>query len=169
MKICEVQDITNNFLKAISDLLPRKLDCQFTNEIPARIFPYAYEVEKSKIVGDRKQGVYIFSSSRDGEILYVGKSGDVVKRFWQHIGTDFQWEKNGHPAQFPNCALTHQRPWLDENIRMILKEAGFDVTFIFPNHADVKSLLEAYLIFYAKPPINVDSNELRGKSLKETG
>ncbi|MDD5170042.1 MAG: GIY-YIG nuclease family protein [Syntrophales bacterium] len=165
MKIDTVSEVTDNFLNAISGLLSRKIECQLTEKMPARIFPDVYE----KIVGNRKEGVYIFSSSEDGEILYVGKSVDVVNRFWQHVGTNYQWERNGHPARFPNCALTDQRHWLDETIHKIFEKAQFDVTFLFPNHVDVKSLIEAYLICYAKPAINVDSNEMRGKSQNEAG
>lgn len=160
MRIHEVPEVTNDFLNAISSLLSRKIECEFTEKIPARIFPDICE----KIVGNRKEGIYIFSSSEDGEILYVGKSVDVVNRFWQHIGTNYQWERNGHPARFPNCALTDQRHWLDEGIHKMFEKGQFDVTFLFPNHIDIKSLIEAYLICRARPPINVDSNEMRGKS-----
>jgi len=165
MKIDTVPEVMNHFLNAISGLLSRKIECQPTEKIPARIFPDVYE----KVVDNRKEGVYIFSSSEDEEILYVGKSIDVANRFWQHIGPNFQWERNGHPARFPNCALTDQRHWLDEAIHEIFEKAQFDVTFLFPNHVDVKSLIEAYLICYAKPAINVDSNEMRGKSQNEHG
>jgi hypothetical protein len=165
MKIREVQDVTDSFLNAISSLLSRQLTCELTEKIPARIFPDVYE----KIVGNRKEGVYIFSSSEDGNILYVGKSVDVVYRFWQHVGTNFQWERDGHPARFPNCALTDQKHWLDGTIHKIFENAQFDVTFLFPNHVDVKSLIEAYLICYAKPAINVDCNEMRGNPQNEAG
>lgn len=159
MKIDDAQEVTNKFIDAISPLLSKKIVCEFTERIPARIFPDVYE----KIVGDRKEGIYIFSSSKDGRVLYVGKSVDVVNRFWQHIGTNFQWERDGHLARFPNCALTDQRHWLDETIHKIFEEAQFDVTFIYPNHVDVKSLIETFLISYFKPPVNVDSNEMRAK------
>jgi len=155
MKIQEVPEIVDKFLNAISGLLSKKIECDIPGKIHAGTFPDIYE----EIVGSRKNGVYIFSSSEDGEILYVGKSIDVVNRFWQHIGTNFQWERNGHPAKFPNCALTDQRHWLDENIHRIFQEAKFDVTFLFPNYAEIKGLIETYLICYTKPPINVDSNE----------
>jgi hypothetical protein len=165
MKIQEVPEVTNNFLNSISGLLSRKFECEFTEKIPAKIFPNVYQ----RIVGNRKEGVYIFSSSIDDNILYIGKSVDVVNRFWQHIGTNYQWEREGHSARFPKCALTDQRHWLDKAIHQIFEEAKFDVTFLFPNHIDVKSLIEAYLICYARPAINVDSNEMRGKSLNEAG
>lgn len=160
MKLKEAEELTNNFVHALNNFLSIRIECHFTKKIPAKTFPDVYE----KIVGDRKEGVYIFSSSNDGEILYIGKSVDVVNRFWQHIGTNIQWERNGHLARFPNCALTDQRHWLDESILKIFEEAQFDVSFIFPNPSDAKSLIEVFLIYCSKPPINVDGNEIRLRS-----
>jgi len=143
----------NKFLIAIGELLGKTIECEFTNRMPAGKFPFLYEEE----VQSRKEGVYIFSSIEDGKILYIGKSVDVVNRFWDHKGTNFKWEKDGHSAEFPNCQLTDQRHWLDDKIQKIFQNAQFEITFIFPNYTDVKGLIEVYLIYYAKPPINVDN------------
>lgn len=153
MKIDDIPNVLNNFVVAVSPLLGRDLTYDICEQIQAGKFPDKYE----KIVKGRKEGVYIFSSVEDGTVLYVGKSVDVVNRFWEHKGTNFAWERDGHLAKFPNCSLIDQRHWLDEKVHKLFQDAKFNVTFIFPNHADLKGLIEVYLICYAKPPVNVDN------------
>lgn len=112
--------------------------------IDAATFPYKVD----NIIGEDRNGLYLFSSKVDGQTHYVGISTDVVSRFYQHIGKGFSWSTNGQAAKFPNCTLVSDRPWLDKKIKDLFENAEFIVTFIIPDRKDSKELIEKYLIYY---------------------
>ena len=156
MHIDDLPNILDDFKSSIEKLINKSITYQISKKIDAARFPYEYE---SKI-GTNRKGMYIFSSKRDGRIIYVGISEDVVNRFWQHKGANFSWETTESKAAFPNSELVAGRHWLNDDTVNIFKSASFYVTFIIPDPAEIRGLFETYIVFYGaihndKPDINV--------------
>lgn len=156
MHIDQLPTILDDFKSCVEKLIKRDIKYQISEKIDAAKFPDEYE---SKI-GQNRKGMYVFSSKRNGRILYVGISEDVVSRFWQHIGTGVSWERNGIKASFPSCEIVAGRHWLKNEVVDIFKTAAFHVTFIIPEPSEIKGLFETYVVFFGimnndKPDINV--------------
>lgn len=144
MKIEEFPRILEKIVNSINSITNNRLSYKIFKGIDAAIFPDKVD----EMIGEDRNGLYIFSSKTDGRIHYVGISNDVVDRFYAHIGKGYSWSRNGEIAKFPHCTLVSGRHWLDKNIENLFKNAEFIVTFIIPEKKESKELIEKYLIFY---------------------
>jgi hypothetical protein len=111
-------------------------------------------------LGAKVNGLSLLWAKADFHVVYVGISGDIPSRIYQHIGPGFSWTRGGNTAHFPHCTLASDRPWLSLTTQAILRAAAFKITAVLPEPPTVSRLLEAFLIYWGdqhqcKPEINV--------------
>ncbi|MEJ7137193.1 GIY-YIG nuclease family protein [Amphibiibacter pelophylacis] len=145
MRIDQLPEALEKIALSIQLVTSKKIDYVITDAVEADKFPDQID----QILGDDRNGLYVFFSPVDGKIHYVGISNDVVSRFYKHISGGFSWARNGNPAKFPDCSLIREREWLDSEVRELFTNAKFQVKFVIPTEKAVKELLESYLIYYA--------------------
>lgn len=144
MRIKDLPQILDKIINSIYNATGKKLKYWISEGIDAAIFPDQVD----EAISEDRNGLYVFSSNNDGRIHYVGISGDVVSRFYTHIGKGFTWSRNGQTAKFPECTLVSGRGWLDKDIQNLFENAKFTVTFVIPEEKESKELIEKYLIYY---------------------
>ena len=155
MKISEFPKLLDVFLEnnrqEIGDIL-----LEVSPPIDISIFPD----EESKIPASNN-GIYLFFSQENNELLYVGISTSISSRIYKHIGPGFSWSRDNNKAHFPNVSLTGGRGWVKDQTKNLFENAKVNLIAIGVTPPEASSLLESYIIFYGfqkgeKPELNVE-------------
>ncbi len=113
--------------------------------------------EAEKIKG--YSGIYLIQAKDTEEIIYIGKSTTIINRLYQHIGSNFSWNRENSTCRFPNFKLTEWHA--HSNYRETCQSGNIFATAIKIEPPQAMSLLESYVIYLGfskndKAPLNID-------------
>ena len=161
MRVKEVVDFMNDFANEIGLKVGGGICVKITPLKALDMSRFPDEVDASCLKEDwQKGGVYIFHNEK--EVLYIGKANSIEGRVYQHLGSGFNWARNGKACSFPNFKLTIWDGRTDiVRLREVCQSGRFQVTGVVVEPIEAAKLIESAAIFWCfakgeRTPLNIE-------------